>query len=371
MKTPNFLAIDNCFASKRWTEPMEWMRIAADAGIGYIEASADTECDSLYSDPDYLKDWIRDVRRATAETGVRIANLYSGHGTYTTLGLAHPDSRNARRMEEEWLGGMLIRAAELQCGVGFFCHAFPQSVLQDPAHYQASLEMLYDRLAHLAVRAAELGVPEIGVEQMYSPHQVPWTIEGARTLVHEVWKRSGKNFYLTIDTGHQSGQQNFRRPDAAKIQAVIDDFRKTGTFEPVWLGPEKAFDLIRKGASVAEIEALLDEYPYMFSKLEDSDTCRWLAELGMYAPIVHLQQTDGTKSAHLPFDDAHNKTGVIHAEKVLAALDKSDAVPAAPEMPAPCKEHYLTLELFGGTAELPSSLLRKVDVSARYWRNYL
>ena len=98
---------------------------------------------------------------------------------------------------------------------------------------------------------------------------------------------------------------------------------------------------------------------------------RWLAELGMYAPIVHLQQTDGTKSAHLPFDDAHNKTGVIHAEKVLAALDKSDAVPAAPEMPAPCKEHYLTLELFGGTAELPSSLLRKVDVSARYWRNYL
>lgn len=37
------LAVDNCFASKRWTKPAEWMQIAYDAGITCIEASADNE----------------------------------------------------------------------------------------------------------------------------------------------------------------------------------------------------------------------------------------------------------------------------------------------------------------------------------------
>ena len=33
-----YLAIDNCFASKRWTSPSEWMSLIKDSGINYIEA---------------------------------------------------------------------------------------------------------------------------------------------------------------------------------------------------------------------------------------------------------------------------------------------------------------------------------------------
>ena len=76
-----YLAIDNCFASKRWSTPADWMKVISDAGIYYVEASADNECDPLYSGTDFLKDWCSDVRAHSADTGVRIANLYSGHGT--------------------------------------------------------------------------------------------------------------------------------------------------------------------------------------------------------------------------------------------------------------------------------------------------
>ena len=85
-----YLAIDNCFASKRWTDPLDWARIVHQLGLGFVEASADNECDPLYADPGYLKDWVGEVQSACKGTGVRVVNLYSGHGTYTTLGLATP-----------------------------------------------------------------------------------------------------------------------------------------------------------------------------------------------------------------------------------------------------------------------------------------
>ena len=83
------LAVDNCFASKRWTMPSRWMRLAQKIGINYVEASADNECDPLYMDQKYLDDWSEEVKQMEKETGVKVINLYSGHGTYSTLGLAH------------------------------------------------------------------------------------------------------------------------------------------------------------------------------------------------------------------------------------------------------------------------------------------
>ena len=76
-----FLAIDNCFATKRWCEPGEWMRVIKDLGIRYVEASADNEIDPLYSCPAFINDWVKQVRRESEKSGVRVVNLYSGHGT--------------------------------------------------------------------------------------------------------------------------------------------------------------------------------------------------------------------------------------------------------------------------------------------------
>ena len=75
-----FLAIDNCFASKRYTRPVDWMCITRDMGVYQIEASADTECDPLYMGPEYMARWRAEVARVADETGQTVRNLYSGHG---------------------------------------------------------------------------------------------------------------------------------------------------------------------------------------------------------------------------------------------------------------------------------------------------
>ena len=52
-----YLAIDNCFASKRWTDPEKWMNVIKSLGLNYVEASADNECDPLYLGSEYMKRW--------------------------------------------------------------------------------------------------------------------------------------------------------------------------------------------------------------------------------------------------------------------------------------------------------------------------
>ena len=47
-----YLAIDNCVFYKRWTEPGEWAEKIRSLGVKYVEASADTEHDPLYSGPE-------------------------------------------------------------------------------------------------------------------------------------------------------------------------------------------------------------------------------------------------------------------------------------------------------------------------------
>ncbi len=207
-----YLSVDNCFASKRWTQPEEWVEITAGFGARYIEVSADNECDPLYSDSDYLKEWVSAVKVACRKYDVKIANLYSGHGTYSTLGLGHFDTRCRDRIQNEWIGRMIDNAAKLEAGLGFFCHAFPQSILRDPRLYARAKEDLFRRLSEIAVTASEAGLPSIGVEQMYSPHQIPWTIDGAVELLARVFGQSGVPFFITIDTGHQVGQKKFLRP---------------------------------------------------------------------------------------------------------------------------------------------------------------
>ncbi|MDD3155818.1 MAG: TIM barrel protein [Victivallaceae bacterium] len=347
------------------------MKVISDAGIHYVEASADNECDPLYMDESYLSSWAADIRKLAPIYDIKIANLYSGHGTYSTLGLAHPDRRNADKMLFGWLCRMLNTAWELECGLGFFCHAFDQTTLQSPELYHQALNDLTERLSILAVRAAKLEIPKIGVEQMYTPHQIPWTINGARELLREIKHRSGNNFYLTIDTGHQSGQHKFRRPEREMLEKAIAEFKRTGRFDGTWLGPQKIYDLIRASKPLNELETAIETCPYLFADEHDSDTYEWLRQLAPYSPVIHLQQTDGKKSAHLPFNDACNATGIISGEKVINAI--AEAYEKTPEanMPDRCEAIYLTLEIFGGTADLPIDIEYKVKDSAAYWRRFI
>lgn len=365
------LAVDNCFASKRWTEPDEWMRIAADAGIHAVEASADTECDPLYTPPDALRAWLERVADASARTGVRVANLYSGHGTYATLGLTHSDPRVRDHIQHQWLDVMIASAAELGAGLGFFCHAFSQSVLADPRHYAALETDLFQRLAELAQVAASAGLPAISVEQMYSPHQPPWTINGSLRLLRAVQQGGGQPFYLTLDVGHQVGQRNFLRPGRAEIGVYIASLRQGKRPPDLWLGGAETADWMHEPDAAQRLMDYVEERPYLFASPEDGDLYEWARILGGYSPIVHLQQTDGSSSAHLPFTSKTNATGIVAPDKLLRALQAAYAGPELEGGPPRVKEIVLTIEIFARTAERPAQTLQHIRETAEYWRRFV
>ncbi|MCG2660540.1 MAG: sugar phosphate isomerase/epimerase [Kiritimatiellae bacterium] len=374
-----YLAIDNCFAAKRWTTPRRWLKMARKIGLSYVEASADNECDPLYMDQQYLDDWIDQVKHWQDQTGVKVINLYSGHGTYATLGLAHPDPRIRERIHSEWLEKMVKMAGKIDAGLGFFCHAFSQSLLQEPDRYYAACEELYNRMGRLADTAVDAGAKAIGVEQMYTPHQIPWTIQGASRLLSQVHKRTQRPFYLTIDTGHQTGQRKFLRPSYEQIKEAIGQFHQTGRVDGFWIGPRTAHLKFKELAraddtcrnSVDQILEEMDKYPYLFARDEDGDLYEWLGRIGCYSPIIHLQQTPGNVSSHLPFDAKNNARGIIKGHKVLQALAKSYDTDFTPEMPCPARDVYLTLEIFAGTAELPVDIINKLKDSVAYWRQFI
>ena len=372
-----YLAVDNCFASKRWTEPTEWMDVISSLGLYYVEASADTECDPLYMGSDYMKRWSDKVNSASENTGVKVANLYSGHGTYATLGLAHTDPEVRNRFLNDWLKPMCNAASSVNAGLGFFCHAFSDSVLQCPERYNEFVNNLFDSLAELAAFADSCGCRPIGVEQMYSPHQIPWTVSGARTLINEVVKRSGNApFYITVDVGHQSGQRKFIRPDREAVKSAVEKFRNGDPLPSLWLGSKKAFDIFECfDFSIEEtadlIEAEMDKYPYMFAEYDDGDTYNWLSKLGCYSPIIHLQQTNGVSSSHLPFTKECNEKGIITGEKVLKALRDAYNQPDDTSMPTNPDSVYLTLEMFTGTADINRAALMRMRESADYWRRFV
>jgi D-erythrulose 1-phosphate 3-epimerase len=372
-----YLAIDNCFASKRWTTPKVWLELIHSLGINYVEASADNECDPLYSGEAYLMDWTKQVIEHTELLSMKVANLYSGHGTYTTLGLAHTDERVKERMLNMWLEPMATIAGEIEAGFGFFTHAFADEILQDPSRYSEAKEELINRLSDFSAFCQNVGVKTPGIEQMYSPHQIPWTIKGAKELIRNIYKRSQSPFYLTIDTGHQSGQRKFLRPGINKLKEWASEYREGKVRKGLWLGPQTAYtlweDMLSSPLSlendyINRIYTEMDRFPYLFSENEDGDPYKWLEELGRYSPIVHLQQTNGTTSSHWPFDIEHNHKGIIQAYKVLEGLEYSYNQPQDPSMPPPCPNIYLTLEVFSGTSELNQDILKKIKDSIHYWR---
>lgn len=381
MESPKiYLAVDNCFASKRWTKPSEWMEIVNDIGLCYVEASADNEVDPLYTTPEYLENWIKEVKEYSDRTDIRVANLYSGHGTYATLGLAHTDKRIRDHMLNEWLKKMLKTAINLEAGMGFFCHAFSDSVLQDPEMYWKAEEELYLALAELAASAGNYDLGCLGVEQMYTPNQIPWTILGAKKLIKRVYELGKIEFYITIDTGHQSAQRKFLRPSYEKIKELIRLYKNGDRVNNLWFGPKTAYDLFYKAVDAAvidedtiinNIEYEMDKDPYLFSNYEDGDPYLWLEKLGCYSPIIHLQQTPGNTSSHQPFTKEYNKNGIIHGDRVLKAIKASYEQIPEKGMPIMCEKIYLTLEIFSGTAEINEDIIYKLKESVKYWRNFI
>lgn len=359
-----YLVADNCFAIKRWVRPSDWLAVAADLGLSYVQASTDNEFDALYSDAQYMRDWVAEVHRASKETGVQVKSVYTGYQTYRTSGLGHPDSRVRTRIIDGWVKPTIDYCADLGAELGFHLFAYPDPVLQDRQEFLTVTDRIIDDLAGIALYAQQQGV-RVSVEQMYSPHQPPWTIQQTEYFLAEVYRRAGTACYITIDTGHQVGQRKYFRPSDDSVRSAV----AKGKTDGIWLGPESAYALAPAGDADAVIAAM-NSNPQFFSNEEgDADVYAWVQSVGRYSPLMHLQQTDGTGSHHAPFTAEMNTHGIVHPAPLLNALAASFAGSSVEGMPPDVDTVSLSFEIFAGTAENRRQILGKMRESITYWRN--
>ena len=371
------LSIDTCFASKRWSEPEKWLEIICSAGVKCVEISADCDCDPLYVGEEYLLYWADKVLNEAEKRNMRAVSFYSGHSTYSTTGLAHPDVQVRNNLLENWVRPYARAASLFGSGIGFYQYAFTDDVLQSPEKYSETYAGLVSILKESDAIIRAQGCRFTAVEQMYTPQQIPWTIDGTARLIRET------GTYTTIDTGHQSAQNRFIRPLEEDIYASINSGRH------IYVGSDNARKLLceaidekRLGREicgiVSKIEEDMNRHPYLFCEKRDSDLYEWIAELGAYSPIIHLQQSDGTKSNHLPFTEKNNGEGIVTPEKLLSALKKSYDDSFSNEadntnkgrngMPSVCDTINLTLEMFFPLYMTGSEIIEQINESVEYWR---
>ena len=373
-----YLAMDNCFAIKRWARPSEWMPLIKDLGANVVEASTDNEIDPLFAPSDYMDSWLAEVKAEQRRHNMRIANFFTGYQTYRTIGLAHHDERAKRKLIDGWFGKLIPYAAELNAGIGFSFHALPENILQNPGSFASECAKIIQVYGELSSYSWEKGKVALSCEQMYAPHQTPWRIEETKTFLADVYAVGKVPFYTTVDVGHMVGQRRFLRPDADVLAKYISSVKTGGVMENTWLGPDEAWDYLLRNAgsqsgtkTISGLERIFDRYPHLFAQERDGKPYEWLKELGAYSPIIHMQQTDGVTSGHASFTSATNAKGIINGKDMLSALLYAYDQPVDPAMPPRAEEIYLSFEIFiSNTSYLRDSLdgLRK---SVEYWRKFI
>ena len=381
MKDPTiYIALDNCFAIKRWVEPETWLSMAAEMGYTSMEASFDNEIDPLYNTKEYREEWLAALEKAEKKYGVKVESFYTGYQTYRTAGLAHPNEKIVNQLIENWMKPAITMMGKRGNDMGVSLHCIPENVMEDPEQYKALQEKLYRIYSDIGAFAEENGNVKVCVEAMYAPQQTPWTIEGTKDFLKNIYAVAGHPIYTTVDVGHMTGQRKFRKPTEKQVQADFQKALEAGRGSSnLWLGSERAYDIfadcVRKKMPKEEAAALVmrevERYPYQFSTDErDSDLYAWIEELGCYSPIMHIQQTDGITASHAPFTRENNEKGIVDGKKILeniaASYEKEE-----PGMPPKVDKIVLALELFTSNVDHPRDIKARFTETCRYWKQYI
>ena len=70
------LAVDNCFAVKRWVRPRDWMNAIKEiGGISLIQASTDNEIDPAHNTQDFRDEWIEEVQHYENQYGFKVVSF--------------------------------------------------------------------------------------------------------------------------------------------------------------------------------------------------------------------------------------------------------------------------------------------------------
>ena len=258
------VGVNLCFAIKRWPEPEEWARIAADElGVSTVQFTMDL-IDPWWPESDRAAMAAR-VREAAGRRGIAIHSVQIGLAGYTYNGLLHPDE-TARRLAEEWWRRSIDLAAELGAGAaGGPIGALSVADAASPERRKALYAEVVGRLGGLADHAKRSGLDALLVEPTPLPREIPSTIDEAKRLVADT-SGGAVPLWFVIDVGH-------------------------ALYRPLYG--------------------------------EDASLVPWLTELRDHIGVLHLQNHDYRADAHWGWPDARGSydPAGFHREVSEAGLD--------------------------------------------------
>jgi sugar phosphate isomerase/epimerase len=258
------VGVNLCFAIKRWPEPEQWARIAADElGVSSVQFTMDL-IDPWWPESDRAAMAAR-VREAAGRHGIAIHSVQIGLAGYTYNGLLHPDE-TARRIAEEWWRRSIDLAAELGAGAaGGPIGALSVADAASPERRKALYAEVVGRLGGLADHAKRSGLKALLVEPTPLPREIPSTIDEAKRLVADT-SGGAVPLRFVIDVGH-------------------------ALYRPLYG--------------------------------EDASLVPWLTELRDHIGVLHLQNHDYRADAHWGWPDARGSydPAGFHREVSEAGLD--------------------------------------------------
>jgi D-erythrulose 1-phosphate 3-epimerase len=193
--------VNLAIATKRMPEPEAWASFVRERlGLDLVQFSYDL-LDPWW--PAAVRDAQADrVRRAAAESGIRIHSAQIGFAGYSYNMLLGPD-RDLRGVAEEWWR----RAIDVAAAIGARAMGGPLGAMSlasaaRPAEREARREELLETMVRLCDHAAASGLEALLVEPTPLRRELPSTLEEARAFVLDLEGRTAVPVVYVLDVGH-------------------------------------------------------------------------------------------------------------------------------------------------------------------------
>jgi D-erythrulose 1-phosphate 3-epimerase len=312
--------VNGAFLTRRWEDPINFMRLTRETGYRAHSFCADTLDPFFSGDRDYQLQTAREIRAAAAQYGVEICDIYTGVATHRFHGLSHSNPVVRHKMQEWMIACMDIASAMGVARIGGHWDAFSVEVMEDPARTEEAWKRLVATFRDLSVVAKQKGLAALYQEQMYIPSEKPWTLAEAERFLLETNKDSaGVPVRLTLDVGHMAGMH-------------------------YGLGGK------------------------------DLDYREWLRQFGAVCEIVHVQQTTPEASHHWPFSESCNARGHVSIEETIEMIRQSHAAFTASPLAGimdPVDQVWLVLEYIPGSTINETQVLESLKISANYLAKFV
>ena len=262
------LAINSCFAIKRWPLPKQWMNIVhSSLEIGMCEFSLDL-LDPFTREPTKTT-YLQETTELCDELSLKIYSIYTGLQSYEKHLLFHPNL-GMRIHTLEWLEKSIDIAATVDAlAIGADFGVPDHSFFLDHENTNYFIEFLYDSAIYLNKVSYSAGLDAV----IFNPPLVS--------------KDYNKN-----------------------IQIAQDLYQKVNNISSI---PFK-FSLNIQNYCISDIKA---------SKSPKKEDYSWIKDLGTSLDVIRLQQTDGKDARFQLFSAEKNKLGAVNIDTLIRNIEDS------------------------------------------------